>query len=320
MSVRSLAAHALVLIVLTGQLALAPHVRADASAPPAAAPAAVEQPTKDQCLDSNGVGQELRRSGKLSQAREQLLLCSSPACPALVREDCTLRLDELEKAQPSIVFSVKNSASEDLSSVRITMDGKPFTDALDGAAVPVEIGERTFTFEADGYQPATRTLLLREGEKLRRVDVELSAKSEEAAGALSARGADPAAVEVPPPQVQAREEAAQSQLPRTAKLVSLVTGGVGVGLIAGGAVFGLLASARWSEAKRECPTRMECSPSAMRAHDRAADHAKLSSVGFIAGGVLAAVGVTLFFTSSRLDEPGVALTLGPHGAGLAGRY
>jgi hypothetical protein len=43
--------------------------------------------TKDQCIDANGKGQELRREGKLSEARDQLRACANAACPAMVRDD-----------------------------------------------------------------------------------------------------------------------------------------------------------------------------------------------------------------------------------------
>jgi len=60
--------------------------------------------TKEQCIDANGQARELRREGKLAAAREQLRLCGNPKCPAMVRDDCAKRLDEVDKAQPTMAF------------------------------------------------------------------------------------------------------------------------------------------------------------------------------------------------------------------------
>ena len=99
-------------------------------------------PSKEQCVDANGLGQELRRTGKLSAAREQLRACAHPTCPALVRDDCTLRLDELERAQPTIAFSVQDAAGADLSQVTVRVDGMTLATRLDGTALVVS-GART---------------------------------------------------------------------------------------------------------------------------------------------------------------------------------
>ena len=81
--------------------------------------------TKDQCIDANGKGQELRREGSFAAARLQLRQCATPSCPAMVRDDCTRRLDELESAQPTILFDVKDATGTDLIDVRVSVDGQP---------------------------------------------------------------------------------------------------------------------------------------------------------------------------------------------------
>jgi hypothetical protein len=88
--------------------------------------------TKTECIDANTQAQSLRRDGKLSAARVQLLKCSDPGCPSIIRDDCTSRLDEVEKAQPTIVFDGKDGDGHDLVAVSVTIDGQPFADKLDG--------------------------------------------------------------------------------------------------------------------------------------------------------------------------------------------
>jgi hypothetical protein len=140
---------------------------------PARSASADPPPTKEQCIDANTRGQDLRRAGKLSAAREQLRTCAVPACPALLRDDCTRRLDEIDKVQPTVVFMVKDAAGKDVSAVKVTMDGRPLADVLDGTELPVDPGRHVFTFAAAGQAPVTATLVLAAGEKDRQEHVSL---------------------------------------------------------------------------------------------------------------------------------------------------
>jgi hypothetical protein len=152
---------------------------------PVAAPVAVASPsppasgdvTKDQCVDANTKAQSLRRSSKLVATRAQLAICADPHCPAVVRDDCTQRLDDLERVQPTIVFDAKDGAGNDLSEVRVSMDGKPLVGRLDGTAVAVDPGPHAFTFEVSGQPSVTKGFVLKEGEKLRRERVVIGPRS-----------------------------------------------------------------------------------------------------------------------------------------------
>ncbi len=124
--------------------------------------------TKDQCIDANGKGQELRREGSFAAARVQLRQCATPSCPAMVRDDCTRRLDELESAQPTILFDVKDASGTDIIDVRVSVDGQPLVPRLNGKPVNVDPGAHEFTFEATGKPPVTERLLVSEGEIGRR--------------------------------------------------------------------------------------------------------------------------------------------------------
>lgn len=126
------------------------------------------QMTKGQCVETNARAQHLRTEGKLSEARELLRKCADPACPIIVRSDCTKRIDEMQSAQPTITFGVKDAAGNDVIAVKVTVDGKPLADKLDGTALPVDPGQHVFTFEIAGQPPLTRTLVVAEGEKERR--------------------------------------------------------------------------------------------------------------------------------------------------------
>ena len=192
--------------------------------------------TKDQCIDANGKGQELRREGKLSEARDQLRACANAACPAMVRDDCTKRLDELERAQPTIAFEVKDASGADVSAVKVTVDGKLLAAKLDGTMLPVDIGEHLFAFEVPGKPPLTRALVLTEGEKGRREQVMLGAAttSTPASVAPPAPPRGPASAAARPPATpisSATMVASPGGAMGTQKVLGLIAGGVGVAVI-----------------------------------------------------------------------------------------
>ena len=282
---------------------------------------ALADATKDQCVDANGRGQQFRRENKLSAARTEFRTCASPSCPAIVRDDCARRLDELDKVQPTIVFELKDAAGSDVSGVKVTVDGKPLTDRLDGAALPVDMGEHVFGFEVPDQPQFTRTLIIAEGEKLRHERIAL--------GGAGAPGSTP----LLPPRSSSNEASAPSAAvtgsstsepviaggaTRTQKTLGLVAAGAGIAAAALGAVFAGIASSQWTTAQRECPAYSECVPSAVAERDGAARSATVSTVSFIAGGILFATGMTLFLTAPKANRASVALTVGLGGVGLVG--
>jgi hypothetical protein len=56
----------------------------------------------------------------------------------MVRDDCTQRLDELNRQLPTIVFDGKDAAGGDVIAVSVTVDGRLLTERLDGAPLEVD--------------------------------------------------------------------------------------------------------------------------------------------------------------------------------------
>jgi hypothetical protein len=249
--------------------------------------------TKDQCIDSNTQAQALRRDGKLTAARTQLLKCGDPKCPAIIRDDCTQRLDELEHAQPTIVFDAKDGDGHDLVAVQVTVDGQPFADKLEGKALRVDPGAHTFVFTATGQAPVTQSFVIREGEAERheRIVIGAPAARSTTAGAAASSAAPllPATPSEPPP----------SSGLGTQRLLGIGVAGVGVVGIGVGAVFGLLASSAWNNAKNACGgDTSHCTDvsSANSYKSTTNTDGTISTIAFVAGGVLVAGGALLFFT------------------------
>jgi hypothetical protein len=271
----------------------------------ALAPAsAMADMTKIQCIDADTKGQDLRRDGKLSAARDQLRTCGDLACPPILRDDCSRRLDELERAQPTIIFDAKDASGRDVMGVRVSVDGKSLADKLDGTALQVDPGEHLFTFSATGRAPVTETLVVKEGEKGRRERIVISSPP------LGSRPALPPSSPTPSVQPISELTPPSPSPPPTAKgmtmqkILGLAIGGVGVAGIAVGSVFGVLTFSAASQQNGDCLNSTQCKnyPQALLDHKTAVDDGTVSTVAFIAGGALLMGGAALFFAAGRSSE------------------
>jgi hypothetical protein len=253
---------------------------------------------------------KLRADHKLRLTRTQLAVCSSPSCPAEVRQECMHRIDEVNAASPTLVLAVKDRAGHDLSTVRVSVDGQLATDHLDGSAMAIDPGPHEFTFEATGAPALTETIILHEGEKDRRETVTL------------ALGPAPEPLRASPLSgtVSGADSAPPTSSGKSQRVAGIVVGAVGVAGLAVGGVFGALASSSWKTAQRECPDHTGCSPAAMDDRSHAVTSATFSTVGFIAGGVLLAGGVTLFLTAPKGESPRVGFEARPGGFAVDGEF
>lgn len=273
----------------------------------ASVPAAAAGPSKAQCVAADDAAQPLRKQGHFAAAREQLRVCGDAACPAVVRADCVKMLDELEHAQPTIVFDVTDANGNDMVDVKVTMDGTVLTQKLGGTALEADPGEHTFTFEAPGIPAVTKTLLLRESEKDRHEHIVLAAAPPQPPAQEAATPSSGPAPAAPEPEPEAPGAV-------SLRTVGLVTGGVGVAAIAAGSVFGVLAMSANSAQKSDCASATDCKSysHAVSDHSTVSTDATIATVAFIGGGVLVAAGAVLFFTGGPRTQIGSAsLSLSP---------
>jgi len=128
----------------------------------------------DACIAASENEIPLRKQGKLEAALAQLTVCAARTCPQQISAECARRIRDINAIQPTIVLAAMDSSSNDLSAVTVTVDGLPFATALDGRAVPLDPGTHTLHFESAGMAPIDKTLVIREGEKERRVNIVLA--------------------------------------------------------------------------------------------------------------------------------------------------
>jgi hypothetical protein len=282
-----------------------------------ASPVRAESPSKLECVAANEAGQVLVHSGRALEAERKLATCMAASCPVPVRQDCAQRLLEVGRAIPTLVFDWQDSAGHGVRPTRVTMDGQPLPDALEGKPLRLDPGEHRFAFEADGMSGVEKTITLREGEKGRRETVVFAA-APSGAPAAAGRATDDAREPSP------RERPAVQERPSSSSGVptlAYVAGGVGVAGLVLGIGAGIAASSRNSALQGECHGSA-CPSSAQPDIDAFRSWRNWSTAGYVLAGVGLVGGVVLWLTAPRSSTPdtAAALWIGPQGAGLAGSF
>lgn len=160
------------------------------------------------------------------------------------------------------------------------IDGTAIPEASWGTGQPIDAGDHAVHAEAPGYGPLDTKVSIQDGEN-KNLEIE-----------LSKLGAPPPPPPAATPTEAPREESGGSSL----RTVGIVVGGVGVAGIVVGAVTGGLALGKKSDGDVGCNDADPplCPPSSVDARNDGFTFATISTIGFIAGGVLAAGGVVLF--------------------------
>jgi len=250
----------------------------------------------ETCITAHEQGQRLRKQGKLSSARAELEACTKPSCPAPIQRDCAEWREEIVNVLPTVVISVTDGEDgPQLDDVTVLVDGEVLQRGLDGRALPVDPGERSFRFEAADGRSVERRLVILEGVKNRVVRVALS-EEEDSGGGPAEEQAWPATV---PPSFWA-------------------AGAIGVVGFAG---FGILGGVGLS---KESSLRNDCAGSCTQ------DEVDEVRSFYIVADVMGVVGIAGLATAAVIgivtvvgeDEPddAVEVLLSPAGAGLRLRF
>jgi hypothetical protein len=169
---------------------------------------------REACASAADQAQQLRDDGKYRRAREQLLVCARDLCPAPIKRDCLEWLSSLEAIAPTIVLGAKEG-TKDLADVKVSVDGVPVTEKLDGKPMQMDLGKHTFKFEYAG-QTKEEDFIIGAGQKNRNVSVTFAV---------------PTAVVAP---TVPREQPSEGSL-----VPAIVVGGIGVVALGSFAIFGL---------------------------------------------------------------------------------
>jgi hypothetical protein len=191
---------------------------------------------KQACVDASEKAQQLRNDGKFAEARMALGTCMDGSCPGVVRAACAGWLQSIDQAQPSVVLAAQDARGQDLTDVRVSMDGAPLVERLEGRTLPVDPGEHQFRFESGGGKIEKR-VVVREGEARRSISVVFAA---------------PASATGPASPVQSTPEASRAAASSSPPVLAWIAGGVGIAAAGSFGFFAISGAAKWSDLKNSC--------------------------------------------------------------------
>jgi hypothetical protein len=254
----------------------------------------------------------LVKRGRLVEAAaryEETLSLPLPSGDAAVHkksvEEAKTELAALKPAIPTLTVRLQGAAP---SEVQVSLDGEPLPQALLGTAKPVNPGSHQVV-GLRGEQRVTASETVSEGQ-VREVALSFRTAAAVAPG-VSSSGPDPSD---PPRDVQPTTRPARTR--RVWSVVALAAGGAG---LAFGGVTGLLALNKRGELDETgkctdgCPSALESDVNELNRYRT------LSTVGFIAGGVLVGAGIVLWVTAPSEQQQARA-RLTPGGVLLEGTF
>jgi hypothetical protein len=247
---------------------------------------------------------------------------SPPAFTKAV-DDARREIEALTQRVPTVIITVRGADQP-----QVTVDGVEVPAAALGVKRPVDPGAHVVRATAPGFLPAEVSLSMLEG-KTESVTLDLhrdaSAPPPPAAPPVAPPPAPPLPVVAAPVAPPAPPPAAPAEGGSTQRTLGFVGIGVGGAGLAIGAITGGLALAKHSDLIGKCPTghcaasQQASLGSEVSAYDTLGT---ASTVGFVAGGALAATGVILVLTapSRPAREAAFSPVLGPGYVGVTGRF
>ena len=157
----------------------------------AVTPARADDDPMAQCIATSDKGLDLRKQGKLIDARRVLAACATPACGAAISAVCQKRISDINAAMPSIILLPKDAAGQDVVGVKVAIDGLPTDQVLDGRPIAIDPGTHTFRLEGLGQPPIERSFVIAEGAKDRQERVDMAPAAARPAQGASYRRRSP---------------------------------------------------------------------------------------------------------------------------------
>jgi len=192
--------------------------------------------------------------------------------------------------------------------VEVKRDSKLVDSGSYGMAMPVDPGHHVVDVTAPGKLPFHKEVDVG-AQAQGRVVVTLEAAPQ---GQVEQPPLKPLGPPPPPPD---------SGRGNGVRIAGLTIAGFGVAGVVVGSVFGGLAIGRKNDAAPNCTSDLSrCNTTGKAAIDDAFTFANVSTIAFIAGGVLVATGLTMFIFAPKSKEAAVSVFMGPRGVSVGGAF
>jgi hypothetical protein len=257
----------------------------------------------------------LAKVGKLVEASERYLevtrLTVSGGDEAVQKQaqgEAQTELDALSPKIPNLIVQLEGASAAE---VKVTIDGVVVASDLIGEARPVNPGRHKVEGQR-GAQNAVVEATVAEGEQ-KPVVLRFAGQP----GAAPIAGAAPA----PAAQAASSDADVAAKPGSGRRTLGYIAVGVGAAGVVLGGVTGMMALAKYSEFEKN-PNCLndQCLASEQDKVDGYKSLRTISTIGFVGGGVLAAIGIVLVTTAPKDQQPSAALWVGPSSAGLSGRF
>lgn len=259
--------------------------------------------------------------GKFVRARENYIQLTNEQvasnAPEVVRQaksDGDKELAELEPRIPYVSIVVQGAGPK---AVSVVMDGEKVPPALLGVPRPVDPGDHKFQAFSEGMESSVQSITVAEA---RKETVVLTLVATPGAGA-NPETKTPESASQPASAEAAPAEQKQAAMPTYLPWIAFGVGAVGLGV---GTIFALSAKGKVSDANDicnlpggACPADRESEVKDLDSSARSAN--TISAIGFIAGGVGVAAGVTLLIVGNS-SSSSVSAKAGPGWAGMSGKF
>jgi hypothetical protein len=257
----------------------------------ASAPRNARADVSDECIAAAEQAQPLRHDGKLRAARERLRLCTRPACPSVIRADCTRWLADVEGSMPTVVVHATEASGKDLVDVRVLVDGEVIASGLDGRDIAIDPGPHVLRFEHAGADPVEQHIVVDVGAQHRLLTVTFGSSAALSPPAISS----PALSATPAPNASAPSTETSS---RRSPLVPLLVAGAG---IVAAAVGGVL----WAQGLSQCRSSVAPGAPSCTSDQIGGAHTSLvaGDVLVSGGAVVAVAGLVLWLVQSGGAAP-----------------
>jgi hypothetical protein len=136
-------------------------------------PAAAADPELADCVSTYDHALALKKQGELIEAHSSFAECTLPSCPGPVRDECAAQVRRLGAVIPTVVPAARARQGGELTDVRVLVNGRVLSESIDGRAHRLNPGPHQFRFETAGARPKTLSVVLAEGDRLRKIEVEL---------------------------------------------------------------------------------------------------------------------------------------------------
>jgi len=276
----------------------------------------------------------LAKRGQLVEAAEHYIQAgrlspsqgSEQAVQEQAQKDAARELSEITPRIPKLVITIEGAKPDE---VTLSVDGKPLSTALLGEEQPLNPGAHAIRGSRTGevvQQPVTltegqaQTLVLHFQTRAATSPLAPAAAAP-APAAATVPAATPAPVAPPPTTDSATQSSSGGS--KTLAYVAFAVGGAA--LVTGGITGGLALSKRSALDDNPACEDGKCSSSIQPDIDSFRTMRTVSTVGFVAGGVLAGAGVVLWLTSGSgqddtRDQARIGVRFAPNAVSLTGSF